>query len=122
MPGKRRTPEEMIKIYNEKIKALKQKQALGAKKEDKKWLKIDPKIGSFVREAFQNNFEGMTLDNLKAEIKKMIEQRKPGAKRGPKAKGKIEPKAKRAYNKKPKAVVAENSNVAMASGETQTME
>ncbi len=81
MPGKRRTPEEMIKIYNEKIKALKQKQALEAKKADKKWLKIDPKIGAFVREAFENNFEGMTLDNLKAELKMMMTPKKRGSRK-----------------------------------------
>ncbi len=82
MPGKRKSAEERVKELQQKIKDIKAAELLKGKKEDKKWIKIDPKIGSFVRKAFQNNFEGMTLDNLKAEIKKIIEPRKPGAKRG----------------------------------------
>ncbi len=85
MPGKRRTAEEMIKIYNEKIKALKQKQTLEAKKEDKKWVKIDPKIGAYVRELAMKNFEGITVDNLKVEIKKMMTPKKRGPSKEKKA-------------------------------------
>ncbi len=123
MPGKRKSAEERVKELQQKIKDIKAAELLKGKKEDKKWIKIDPKIGAFVREAFQNNFDGMTLDNLKAEIKKIIEPRKPGAKRGPKPKSEKEPKSKRAYNKKPKAVEAENTPQAEGEAEqTQKVE